>query len=41
MRGYVPQRHRWPFIAVRIWASVGFFVVASRSAAWIIMPFWQ
>src|SRR4051794_2412668 len=34
--GYVPQRHRWPFIAVRIWSSDGFFVVASRSAAWII-----
>ena len=41
IRGYVPQRHRWPFIAVRICASVGRFVVASRSAAWIIMPFWQ
>src|SRR3954465_2599433 len=39
--GYVPQRHRWPFIAVRIWSSDGFFVGASRSAAWIIMPFWQ
>ena len=41
IRGYVPQRHRWPFIAVRICASVGRFVVASRSAAWIIIPFWQ
>src|SRR6201999_4495953 len=41
MRGYVPQRQRWPFIAVRICASVGRFVVASRSAAWIIIPFWQ
>ena len=39
--GYVPQRHRCPFIAVRIWSSDGFFVVASRSAAWIIIPFWQ
>src|SRR5262249_10840872 len=39
--GYVPQRQRWPFIAVRIWSSVGFFVVESRSAAWIIIPFWQ
>ena len=41
IRGYVPQRQRWPFIAVRICASVGRFVVASRSAAWIIIPFWQ
>ena len=41
IRGYVPQRHRWPFIAVRICASVGRLVVASRSAAWIIIPFWQ
>src|SRR5262249_45508292 len=41
IRGYVPHRHRWPFIAVRIWSSVGFFVVDSRSAAWIIIPFWQ
>src|SRR4029078_10644220 len=41
IRGYVPQRQRWPFIAVRIWSSVGFFVVESRSAAWIIIPFWQ
>ena len=41
IRGYVPQRHRCPFIAVRICASVGRFVVASRSAAWIIIPFWQ
>ena len=39
--GYVPQRQRCPFIAVRIWSSDGFFVVASRSAAWIIIPFWQ
>ena len=39
--GYVPQRHRCPFIAVRIWSSDGFFVVARRSAAWIIIPFWQ
>ena len=41
IRGYVPQRQRWPFIAVRICASVGRLVVASRSAAWIIIPFWQ
>jgi hypothetical protein len=41
IRGYVPQRQRWPFMAVRICASVGRFVVASRSAAWIIIPFWQ
>src|SRR6478672_5835711 len=41
IRGYVPQRHRWPFIAVRICASVGRLVVARRSAAWIIIPFWQ
>ena len=41
IRGYVPHRQRWPFIAVRICASVGRFVVASRSAAWIIIPFWQ
>ena len=39
--GYVPQRQRCPFIAVRIWSSDGFFVVASRSAAWINIPFWQ
>ena len=39
--GYVPQRQRCPFIAVRIWSSDGFFVVARRSAAWIIIPFWQ
>jgi hypothetical protein len=41
IRGYVPQRQRWPFMAVRICASVGRLVVASRSAAWIIIPFWQ
>jgi hypothetical protein len=38
IRGYVPQRQMWPFIAVRNCASVGGGVVESNSADLTIMP---
>src|SRR4029079_12640158 len=38
IRGYVPHRQRWPFIAVRICASVGLGVFASNSADFTIIP---
>src|SRR5207244_10218724 len=37
-RGYVPHRQMWPFIAVRISASVGLGFFESSSAALIIWP---
>src|ERR1019366_10538297 len=41
MRRYVPQRHRFPFIAESISLSVGFGVLASSAAADMICPAWQ
>ena len=41
MRRYVAQRHRLPFIAVSICASVGFGVFFSSAAAAMIWPAWQ
>ena len=38
MRGYVPQRHKCPFIAVRISSSLGRGLCARSSAALIVMP---
>ena len=38
MRGYVPQRHKCPFIAVRISSSLGRGLRARSSAALIVMP---
>jgi hypothetical protein len=40
-RGYVPQRHRWPFMAVRICASVGCGTFESSSEALMIIPLKQ
>src|SRR5437870_4619052 len=39
--GYVPQRHKWPFIAVRICASVGLGVFERSSELLMIMPLKQ
>src|SRR5665213_2684023 len=41
MRKYVPQRHRLPFMARSISASVGFAFTASSAEADIICPAWQ
>src|SRR6185436_16538392 len=38
MRGYVPQRHRWPFMAVRICSTVGWGFLESSSAPLMIWP---
>jgi hypothetical protein len=36
--GYVPQRHKWPFIADRICASVGLGTFDRSSEALMIIP---
>ena len=41
IRGYVPQRQRFPFMPARICSGLGFGVCASSAAACMICPHWQ